>query len=85
MTNHFKCGHLRTGIADEAAQGGGTVTQNSVTGGADPVVTALEGRLRSHKERFTLFAFMEEHVIPNETYRLTENDLTRLEIVSRYS
>lgn len=35
-----------------------------------------------HQNRATLFKFMVEHLIPNETYVLTENDLTKLEVLS---
>ena len=49
----------------------------------DPIAS-LEHSAKSHKEKAGLFGFLVDHVIPNEVYRLSENDLTRLEIVSRY-
>jgi hypothetical protein len=38
----------------------------------------------SHREKAAFFSFLAEHLIPGETYRLTEDDLARLEFVSRY-
>lgn len=49
---------------------------------ADPK-KALRDRLRHHQRKWEFFNFLAEHVIPNETYRLSEIDLTRLEILSR--
>ena len=56
--------------------------------GASPVsndpVTSLESSAKSHQDRAAFFNFLDEHVVLDETYRLSEQDLTRLEIVSRY-
>jgi hypothetical protein len=49
----------------------------------DPVGSLQESANR-HGEREAFLRFMAEHIVPNETYRLTEQDLIRLEIVSRY-
>lgn len=49
----------------------------------DPV-NSLEQSARSHGEREAFFRFLAEHLVDDETYRLSEQDLTRIEIVSRY-
>jgi hypothetical protein len=49
----------------------------------DPVGSLQESANR-HGEREAFLTFMAEHIVPDETYRLTEQDLIRLEIVSRY-
>lgn len=54
------------------------------TGHSNDPVGSLQSSQRSHEEKSAFFAFMAEHVIPNDTYQLSENDLTRLEFVSRY-
>lgn len=36
-----------------------------------------------HRRRAELFTFISEHLVPAEIYELTENDLTRLEILSQ--
>jgi hypothetical protein len=60
------------------AGGVGAIAQSN-----DPV-SSLQGSARQHMERSAFFRFMAEHLIPDETYRLDESDLGRLEIVSRY-
>lgn len=37
-----------------------------------------------HEDKVVLFKFMAEHVIPNETYILDENDLRKLEVLPQY-
>jgi len=49
----------------------------------DPV-SSLERSHHDHREKYGYFMFMAEHLIPDETYRLTEHDLSKLEFVSRY-
>jgi hypothetical protein len=51
----------------------------SSTNNANPVDTFKAGAKR-HKAKASLFSFMATHVIQNETYRLSENDLNRLEL-----
>lgn len=48
----------------------------------DPV-QALQAKGSQHLAKIELFVFLRDHLIPGETYRLEESDLTRLEIVSR--
>lgn len=43
---------------------------------------SLEGSRKHHADRYALFVVMAAHVVPSETYRLCENDLTRLEILA---
>jgi len=49
----------------------------------DPV-GSLKSSAEKHQDKFALFTFMAEHVIPNEEYILSENDLSRIELASRY-
>ena len=42
----------------------------------------IEQRLRGHQERVAALTFLREHVVKDEIYRLSEEDLTALEIVS---
>jgi hypothetical protein len=43
---------------------------------------SLAQRARHHLDRSTVFRFMRENLIANETYILTEDDLRRLEVLS---
>ena len=45
---------------------------------------SLEESLRSHQNRASYFAFMAEHIISNEEYRLSQEDLGQIELSSRY-
>ena len=49
----------------------------------DPI-SSLEGSAASHTRKASYFRFMAEHVIPDETYRLEESDLAKLELVAGY-
>jgi hypothetical protein len=49
----------------------------------DPV-TGLEDRTKNHREKAALFTFMAEHVIPDEEYILAEEDLVRIELMTRH-
>ncbi len=42
----------------------------------------IEHRLRGHQERIAALTFLREHVVEDEVYRLSEEDLTALEILS---
>jgi len=55
--------------------------ETNVTG--DPVQN-LRQHAETHKRRHTFFRLLADHIIPNETYRLTEGDLANLEFYSRY-
>lgn len=45
---------------------------------------SLRDKIRHHGDKVGFFSFLRDHVIPNETYRLTETDLLRLELLSRW-
>jgi hypothetical protein len=49
----------------------------------DPV-TSLKHSMETHKERAAFFNVLAEHLIEGEVYRLSESDLMRLELFSRY-
>ncbi len=53
---------------------------NSSNNGLD----TFKSQLRHHTDRATVFKFMAEHIIPNETYLLEEEDLRRLEVLPRW-
>lgn len=60
------------------AGGVGAIAQSN-----DPV-NSLQASAKQHKDRAAFFRFVSDHLILNETYRLDESDLGRLEIASRY-
>ena len=66
----------------QALQAGGAEPAG-YTGG-DPV-QSLREKAAQHQNRVELFDFLRGHLIPGETYRLEENDLLKLEIISRGS
>lgn len=43
----------------------------------------VEDAIKRHQNQTVYYKFMAEHVIPNETYRLCENDLHRLGVSER--
>jgi hypothetical protein len=49
----------------------------------DPV-HSLQQSERHHRNRAELFGFIADRIIPNETYRVSESDLTRLELIGQY-
>jgi hypothetical protein len=49
----------------------------------DPTST-LQASAKQHGAKFAFFAFLADHVVADETYRLSEQDMTRLELVDRY-
>lgn len=67
-----------------------TQTSQLVAGGIrdtlasnDPT-QSLANSAKQHGQKEGLFGFIADHLIEGETYRLTEQDLTRLEIIDRY-
>lgn len=58
--------------------GAGTIAMSN-----DPV-SSLQGSQRQHSQQAAFFQFMAEHIVPDETYRLSESDFSRLEFSSRY-
>jgi hypothetical protein len=59
-------------------------------GGARPAnvtndpISSLEASAVRHQSKAEYFKFMAAHIIPDETYRLEESDLGRLEFVAGY-
>jgi hypothetical protein len=49
----------------------------------DPI-GSLSLSQQDHEEKAAYFAVLHENLIPNETYRLSQNDLGSLEFVSRF-
>jgi hypothetical protein len=45
---------------------------------------SLQRSAQEHGNKEGLFKFMTDHLVLNETYQLSEQDLTRLEIIDRY-
>lgn len=43
---------------------------------------SLRNSAKKHQQRVEYFRFIADHLVPKETYELTENDLTKLEIIS---
>ena len=67
--------NLRAGRSD------GMMSASNMTN--DPVTSLVRSR-EEHEKRATYFALVAKHLIPNETYRLSESDLSRLEFASQY-
>jgi len=44
---------------------------------------ALEQRANDHRSKHDFFSLMAAHIVPDEIYRLTQNDLVLLELISR--
>lgn len=49
----------------------------------DPM-RGLMDKEQSHLEKVSFFDFLGEHIIPDETYRLSMNDLRTIEVISRW-
>lgn len=57
--------------------------QDSLLASNNPV-PSFDQSAKSHRDLGAYFRFLATHVIQNETYRLSDVDLTRLEILSKY-
>ncbi len=66
------------GMGDEGDEQDGAMP---FPGGAPSTRFRIEQRLRGHQERIAALTFLREHVVKDEIYRLSEEDLTALEIV----
>ncbi len=64
----------------ESLQSGGV----RPTGVSNDPLQSLEQSQQEHRAKAELFAFMADHVVRSATYRLSEQDLARIEIISRY-
>jgi hypothetical protein len=51
--------------------------------GGNPI-DGLTTKTQEHRNKARMFAFMRDHVTPNEQYRLNETDLAKIEILGRY-
>lgn len=49
----------------------------------DPI-RQLRHKIKEHENKAAFFFFMAEHLVEDETYRLDEGDLSRLEIAALY-
>jgi hypothetical protein len=54
----------------------------SETGHSNDPVGSLKSSARGHANKRDFFNFLAEHVIPNETYRLSHADLGTLEFIA---
>ncbi len=54
------------------------------TGATNNPLESLERSRLEHQAKAELFEFMAGHVVRDTTYRLSEQDLARIEIISRY-
>ena len=62
----------------ELGAGAGNLGQSN-----DPS-SSLAQSAATHAARASFFLFIAGHIVPNETYRLSEADLIRIEIASRH-
>ena len=65
---------LEKGVEEDKVDG-------SLYNSSNNPVNSLKQSGRQHKEKAQYFKFIADHIINDETYELTENDLTRLEII----
>jgi len=49
----------------------------------DPI-RQLDHKIKEHKDKAAFFRFMAKHLVDGEIYRLSESDLSRLEIAAMY-
>jgi hypothetical protein len=56
----------------------------AATGMSNDPVRSLEESEQRHREKAAYFRFMEQHLVDNETYRLSQDDLAQIELSSRY-
>ena len=56
----------------------------AATGMSNDPVRSLEASEEQHREKAAYFRFMERHLVKNETYRLSQDDLSQIELSSRY-
>jgi hypothetical protein len=49
---------------------------------ADPI-RALEESRKDHAKRASTLTIIRDHLVPSETYRLTEGDMSRVELIDR--
>lgn len=71
-----RLGDVMDDLDEEAEQIGKYSNSNS----NDPVKT-LRSKAKVHRDKATYFKFFSEHLIQNETYVLTQNNLMTIEVV----
>lgn len=54
------------------------------TGMSNDPVRSLQASAQEHREKSAYFRFMEQHLVKNEIYRLSQDDLSQIELSSRY-
>jgi hypothetical protein len=64
----------------EALQSGGL---DRSRGSNDPL-DSLGNSMKAHRDKTSYFAFLAQHLITGETYRLSQDDLSAIEVASRY-
>lgn len=81
--HHKKRAKFYTQQAEDLQRGHQREMEDQHGGSYDP----LDGLLRKvneHQHKAAFFQFIADHIVPNEKYRLSENDLSRVELFSRY-
>jgi hypothetical protein len=53
-------------------------------GGSFDPLDGLLNKVSEHQHKAAFFQFMADHIVPDEKYRLSESDLARIELLSRY-
>jgi hypothetical protein len=56
----------------------------AATGLSNDPVRSLEESEQRHRQKAAYFRFMEQHLVKDETYRLSQEDLGQIELASRY-
>lgn len=54
------------------------------SGASNDPVGSLERSVKEHGDKQAFFAFLAEHLVPDEIYRLSESDFVRMEFAARY-
>lgn len=78
VAHHSERETFYNGQADALKAGGVEAVKYTTN---DPTSSLLQSA-RQHADRRAFFAFMAAHLIPSETYRLSESDFTRLEFAA---
>lgn len=59
-------------------------SKEDLSSGSNNPVDSLANSAKKHIGKSEYYQFIVDHLVPGETYELSENDLTRLEIISYY-
>lgn len=63
---------------------GGIAEHGNLSNHSNDPVSSLVNSSKTHQERATFFKVIADHLVPDETYRLSQQDLAQLELFSRY-